>query len=85
MWTLGCKRTIILLRHRHDLGVSGETVVLITYRCSYYYYYYYLLLLLFIIIIIIVVVVVVIIVSQPEQCYEQAFALYPWPSCGMGR
>ena len=33
----------------------------------------------------VVVVIIIIIVSQPEQCYEQAFALYPWPSCGMGR
>ena len=38
-----------------------------------------------IIIIIIIVIIIIIIVSQPEQCYEQAFALYPWPPCGMGR
>ena len=29
--------------------------------------------------------IIIIIVSQPEQCYEQAFALYPLPSHGMDR
>ena len=27
--------------------------------------------------------IIIIIVSQPEQCYEQTFALYPWPSRGL--